>query len=126
MTERDQHTFAHRVSLAVSVVVLAALAVALMTGLGRDEPAQPVAEIAEVLVGSDGSRHVLVDVTNQGDLAAAGVQVSASLTIGGEEQTGDQTIDFLGAGEQQTVVFVFDTDPATGDLQVAVTSYAVP
>ena len=124
--EREQHTLAHRVSLGVSIVVLAALAIVLVAGADGHRPARPVAEIAAVRVAPDETRHVVVEVTNRGDRAAASVQVSVSVTIDGEEQTGDQTIDFLGAGEQRTVVFVVDGDPAEGDLAVRVTGFAVP
>lgn len=124
--EREPHTLAHRVSLGVSIAVLIALAFALVSGASGDDPARPVAEIIAVEVAGGGAHHVMVAVSNEGDRAAESVQVSASLTIGDEEQTGDQTIDFLGAGEQQTLVFVFRDDPAAGDLEIAVTSFAEP
>lgn len=125
-TEREQHTLAHRVSLGVSIAVLAALAIVLLTSVDGHQPARPVAEISAVRVEPDETRHVIVEVANRGGRAAASVQVSASVTIDGEEQTGDQTIDFLGAGEQRTVVFVVDGDPTEGDMVVRVTGFAVP
>lgn len=124
--EREPHTLAHRVSLGVSVLVLIALAVVLITGVGSGDPARPTATVETVRRLVDGTSHVVVEVVNEGHRAADGVQVSASLTIDGDEQTGDQTIDFLGAGEQRHVVFVFTGDPADGELEVAVTSFAVP
>lgn len=126
MTERRRPTTAHRVSLAISLILLAAVTLVLLAGLSQGDPAWPVAEIAEVRTLPDGTRHVLVDVTNEGERAAEGVQVSASLTIAGEEQTGDQTIDFLGGGERRTVVFVFESDPAAGELEIGVSSFTEP
>lgn len=65
-------------------------------------------------------------VALEGQSTAANVQVAAELVIEDETLAGDQTIDFLSGGETQHLSFVFDSDPATGDLSVAVTGYAVP
>ena len=57
---------------------------------------------------------------------AANVQVLAELIIDGDELTGDQTIDFLSGGEDQHLSFIFDEDPASGELSVVVTGFAIP
>ena len=66
------------------------------------------------------------EVLTEGDKTAANVQVRAELTIDGETIDGDQTIDFLSGGEDRALVFVFEQDPANGDVQVLVTSFAKP
>lgn len=110
----------------MSLAVLAVIGAVLLAGLGRPEPADPVVSVQELRATPGGSHQVVAEVTNEGDRAAASVQVSATLRIGGEEQVGDQTVDFLGAGEQRTVVFVFADDPARGQLEVVVSGFAVP
>jgi uncharacterized protein (TIGR02588 family) len=70
--------------------------------------------------------HVEVSVHNDGESTAAQVQVTADLTVGGRTLTGEQVIDFLSGGEEKQVVFIFDQDPASGDLRTTVTGYAVP
>jgi uncharacterized protein (TIGR02588 family) len=69
---------------------------------------------------------VPVDIVNHGDLGAAEVQVMAELTIDGATSSGDQVVDFLGGGERQELTFVFDEDPADGELVISVTGYAEP
>ena len=88
MTEDTPHRFAHRVSLGVSLVVLAAIALVLMTGARRNDPAHPVAAIATVRAVPDGGHHVLVDVTNEGDGAAQGVQVTQATVSRDLEELG--------------------------------------
>jgi len=117
---------AELISLVLSLMVLAIVLAVLMSGFDRDDPARPVAVVSAVDTGADGSGRVTVEVTNEGDRAAAGVQISASLATSSGEESGDQSIDFLGGGETRTVVFLFTEDPTTGQLDVAVTAFAVP
>lgn len=86
----------------------------------------PVAVVTGDVRAVDGQHHVTVEVTNGGDLTAANVQVSAELEIGGSTTSADQTIDFLAGGEHVEIFFVFDDDPAAGDLTVSVAGYATP
>jgi uncharacterized protein (TIGR02588 family) len=69
---------------------------------------------------------VEVSVENRGGATAADVQVVAELTTGGETTTADQMIDFLAAEETEDIVFVFGSDPATGELTVRVGSFTAP
>jgi uncharacterized protein (TIGR02588 family) len=117
---------AELISLGVSLVVLAIVLGVLLSGFGRNEAARPVANVTAVETEPDDTYRVTVDVTNEGDRAAAGVQISATLSTGTGEESGDQTIDFLGGGETRTLVFLFTEDPAAGELDIAVTSFAKP
>lgn len=111
------------VSLAVLVVVVALL----LAQLGRDAPPAPAVAIVEGEVDRQGDVfHVPVDVGNDGERAAANVQVLAELVGPEGAEMSDQTIDFLGAGESERLVFVFTTDPADGDLSVVVGGFTVP
>jgi uncharacterized protein (TIGR02588 family) len=124
---RDPRTPAEWTALVGSSLILAlvvGLIVAQMSG--ARSPAAPTVTVGEVRPVGD-LHHVDVTVTNEGDESAANVQVSAELTIDGEVvTTADQTIDFLSGDEEVDLVYVFEDDPADGDLAVAVTSFAEP
>lgn len=114
-------------TLAVSLVVLVAVVAGLVAEmLAGDDDARPVVTVAAPVAAGGGTYHVPVEVRNEGDRAASSVQVSADLVVDGVSTSGDQTIDFLGAGETESLVFVFPDDPATGTLDVVVSGFAVP
>jgi uncharacterized protein (TIGR02588 family) len=126
VTPRPPRSAAEWVSLVGAVAVVAAVVALILAQIpGEDRPAAPTATVDAVQQVGD-AFHVDVTVTNAGSRTAANVQVAAELTVGGEEQTGDQTIDFLSGGEDQRLSFVFDDDPADGELRVAITGYAEP
>ena len=123
---RGGRTVPERITLAVSSLVLAVVVVLLVVQVGAgDDPPQPAATVGPTIERGD-SFHVPVAVRNGGDRAAATVQVSASLTVGASTVEADQTIDFLGAGETEDLVFVFQDDPAGGELTVDVAGFAAP
>lgn len=126
MSKRGSRSVAEWVSflasLTVIVVIIGLIAVQIP---GSDDPAAPVARLEGVESVGD-AFHVRVAVRNEGDVTAVNVQVSAELTIEGETLTGDQTIDFLSGSQQQSLTFVFDQDPAAGELTVSVTGFAAP
>ena len=119
-------TSAEWVTLAGCCLVLAVLVGLIASQLNSTRaPAAPAA----VVDGTEevgGFHHVEVVVTNDGDETAANVQVTAELTIDGEVTSADQTIDFLAGDEEEDLVFVFEDDPAEGELRVAVSGFAVP
>jgi uncharacterized protein (TIGR02588 family) len=126
MTSRPPRTTAEWVSLAVSVTVLLLLVALIVAQIpDGDRPAASEARIERIRLVAD-TFHVDVSVHNHGDKTAANVQVSADFSVGDEAFSGDQTIDFLSGGEDRELSFVFDRDPASGNLRVAVTGYAVP
>lgn len=90
-----------------------------------DPPAAPDATIQKV-TERDGRFFVAVEVENRGGRTAENVQVVATLTIGEDVTEGDQMVDFLAGEEIEDVEFVFDDDPASGELTVSVTGYTVP
>lgn len=127
MTEpRGGRTTAEWASLAVSCLILAALVGLIGAQLtSTREPASPVAVVDGHHV-AHGFHHVAVVVTNHGDETASNVQVTAELTIDGDVTSADQSIDFLAGGEEEDLVFVFEDDPADGELRVAVSGFGVP
>ena len=110
------------IALALVLGVVAAIVVQVP---GSKEPASPRAEVGAV-VERDGTFVVPVSVENLGEETAENVQVSATLTIDGDEQTADQVVDFLAGGEVAEVEFLFGDDPADGDLEIEVTGFSVP
>jgi uncharacterized protein (TIGR02588 family) len=124
--DRDPRTAAEWVTLVCACVILGAVVALIAAQLqGEREPPAPVAEIDGVRAVA-AVHHVEVTVANEGDETAADVQVQAELTIDGESSEADQVIDFLAGGEEERLVFVFEEDPADGELTVAVTGFALP
>ncbi len=125
--EREPRTPAEWVTLVVASLILAVLVALIATQIDDTRsPAAPVAVVVGEARDVDGLHHVDVTVTNEGDHTAANVQVGAELKIGDETTVADQTIDFLAGDEEEDLVFVFEDDPADGELTVAVTSFAAP
>lgn len=114
------------VTFAVAAAVIVAVVVLIATEIPASrQPPRPVAEPGAVV--ERGSSFVVpVVVVNRGERTAEEVQVEATLTIDGEEQRGDQVIDFLSGGEEEELQFVFADDPDDGSLDVRVTGYGVP
>ena len=126
-TPHDPRTAAEWIALACSCLLLGVLTGLIVWRMGSErEPAAPVVEIAEAIRTVDGVHHVEVVVSNEGDTTAANVQVTAELTIGGTTSTADQLIDFLPGGAEEELVFVFEDDPAEGELSVVVSGFSVP
>lgn len=113
-------------TLVVSLLVLAVVVVLIVVEMvSVTEPAAPVADIGRVeRLGDRWGVHVVV--TNEGDETAANVQVSAELTTDEATETGDLSVDFLAGGEEQELVFVFDTDPGDAETSVVVSGFEVP
>jgi uncharacterized protein (TIGR02588 family) len=113
------------VSLLGSAAVVLVVVGLIVAQIGDDRPAAPTVRVDGVRAVGD-VFHVDVTVRNDGDDTAANVQVVAELTVAGTTSSGDQTIDFLSGGEDRELSFVFDRDPASGELRVAISGYAVP
>jgi uncharacterized protein (TIGR02588 family) len=127
VTERRERNAAEWVTLAASCLVLLVVVLLVAVQLVSDRyPAAPVATIDGPPHIEAGAHHVDVVVRNDGDETAANVQITATLTIDGEDHDADQVIDFLAGGEEEELVFVFEDDPADGELSVEVAGFAVP
>ena len=127
LAQRGARTSPEWVTFGVATTILL-LVVSALVGLSlrESEPATPHARQPGPSREINGRFYVAVDIINDGDEAAAEVQVTAELTIGGVTTSGEQVIDFLGGGESQSVTFVFTDDPATAELSISVTAFAAP
>ncbi|HEY5876969.1 MAG TPA: TIGR02588 family protein [Ilumatobacteraceae bacterium] len=122
-----QRTTAEWVTFAIScAVLLVVVGLVVLEMAASNDPPAPTATQAGPVRASDNHFFVPVEVVNDGDATAANVQVTAELVIGTQSYSGDQTIDFLGGGERAELAFSFDQDPAQGELDIRVSSYAVP
>lgn len=127
MSPRPSRSTAEWTTFAVSSLVLLALLVTVVLQAARsDRPPAPVAAVEGPVERRGRHFHVPVTVTNEGDETAEAVQVLVSLDIDGETIDADQTIDFLAGGDHRDLVFVFDHDPADGELAVRITGFTVP
>ena len=113
------------VSLAIVLAVLAAIGWIAATQNGSEGPSF-VVEIADVREAGL-AHHVQVRVRNTGDATAENVQVHAELAVpGGPPLEGDQQLDFLAAGGEAELTFVFAEEPILDRLTIEVVSYRVP
>jgi uncharacterized protein (TIGR02588 family) len=110
--------------IAASIVLAVLGLIAAQVPGGRD-PAAPRVVVGRS-VERDGRWFVPVTLENHGDETAENVQVIATLTVDEEETEADQVVGFLAGGEREDVEFVFEDDPAEGELEVVVGGYAVP
>ena len=118
---------AERVTFGVALAVLLVLVGLIVSQIpGSKQPASPRVKVGDP-IERDGHYEVPVEVENIGESTAENVQIDATLTMDDDdEQTADQTIDFLAAGETEEVVFLFDDDPSSGELEVRVGGFSVP
>lgn len=106
-------------------VLVGLIAVILVVWAGGESPATLVVDPGDVRE-SAGAYFVDATVSNEGDSTAANVQVIATLTIGDTQTEVEQVVDFVTGGEDAALVFVFQDDPAGGELELVVGSFADP
>lgn len=111
--------------VSLAVLLLVALLIVLQVGESK-EPALPTV-IKTGPVEKAGDRWLVpVEIRNEGGETAESVKVMASLEIEGETLESDQEVEFLAKGESAEVAFLFEKDPASGELEVTVAGYSIP
>lgn len=123
---RGPRTGAEWVTFTIACAILVALGAVIVARTGDDAPAEPIAAQAGPIIRSAAGYEVPVEVRNTGGLTAAEVQVRAELTIDDEVTESDQVVDFLAGDDTADLTFVFEDDPADGELVVEVTGYSTP
>jgi uncharacterized protein (TIGR02588 family) len=84
-------------------------------------------EIVEPARLTEGRYYVPFSLRNTGGHIARTVQVIAQLHLNnGQDETGEQQFDFLSGNERKSGSFVFEHDPAKGDLVIRVASFGLP
>lgn len=129
-SDHSKHTTAERITLAISVMILAAVMglTAYSTITTGEEP-----PTITVDVDLDGVRetelgfYVPITIANDGGLTAQDVVVTGELVLEeGESEIAEVTIAFLAGGESEQAELVFSTHPDEGEFTVRPTSYLVP
>ena len=127
MSEREDRTGAEWTTFGVSCLILLVLVALIVGQMSRSATdAAPIARQKGPVRVIGKQYFVDVEVTNEGDVTASNVQVTATLVVDGASATADQTIDFLAGGEVEDLVFVFADAPSDGELDVVVGSFGVP
>lgn len=129
-TDETKQSPAERVTLAMSVLILAGVLALAGWADVRTGDAPPTIRVepnlAEMREEQSGF-YVPIAITNDGGKTAESVTVSGELLIEGEEpETADVTIDFLAGGETEQAELVFTTDPNEGEFSVAPASFLYP
>lgn len=126
---RPPRTTAEWWAFGVSLALIVAVAAVILASwaIGPDGPPVLRARATGAPQAQGSSYRVPFEVENTGGEAATNVQVVAQLLIDGElAGDGEQGIMFLSAGERERGAFLFEDDPARGDLSIRVASYARP
>jgi uncharacterized protein (TIGR02588 family) len=118
-------TFAERVALGVSLLLLACV-VGVILWLWASEPQGPPRFAVErgAARPEAGLFHLPVAVTNVGGLAAGQVRVEGRLGGAGQEERPATTIEFLPVRARGELVLVFRGDPSGASVEVV--SYQLP
>ena len=95
---------------------------------GGEKPAVILVEPQMQEIRQDnGSYYLPVIVRNEGDPTVEEVNIEAELDTGaGEPETAQFTVNFLAGGEQVEGTFVFQHNPAEGNLTARVISFQKP
>ena len=93
----------------------------------QDQPPILAVKTTSDLRQAEGKFYIPFEVTNTGGGTVESVEVTAQLSIDGQVvETGQTQIDFLSSGEVSSGAFIFNHDPAQGDLSIRVASYKLP
>lgn len=127
MEQVRSHWIEWATGLIATVMILAMIGWLLFeAATTRDRPPQLSAKVLEVAPLSSGWR-VMIEVRNDGDQAAAAVDVKATLTEGDatveEAQT---TFDYVAAGSTSRGGLIFKQDPSSFGLEVVPTGFTEP
>lgn len=127
MEQVRSHWIEWATGLIATVMILAMIGWLLFeAATTRDRPPELSAKVLDVAPLSSGWR-VMIEVSNDGDQAAAAVDVKATLTEGDamveEAQT---TFDYVAAGSTSRGGLIFKQDPTSFGLEVVPTGFTEP
>lgn len=129
-TSTSERTTAERITLVISLVILASIFALAGWANVRTGDAPPTIEVEarlEAVRETDSGYYLPIRITNTGGLTAQDVTVVGELDTGEEQpETAEITITFLAGGEEESAELVFTTDPNEGELSVGATSYLQP
>lgn len=127
MEQVRSHWIEWATGLIATVMILAMIGWLLIeAATTRDRPPELSAKVLEVAPLSSGWR-VLIEVSNDGDQAAAAVDVKATLTEGDTTvEEARTTFDYVAAGSTSRGGLIFKQDPSSFGLEVVPTGFTEP
>lgn len=128
-SKRKSKSFAEKVTFAFSVAIVGLLVGLVLVSWIFNSHLPPVLAVAQngEIRALGGQFYIPFVLTNEGGENVESVQVVGELKIAGEtEESAEQSIDFLSAGERQEGAFIFGRNPQEGQLILRVASYKVP
>ena len=109
-----------------SALVIAMIAVLVMTAIGWEgRPPDLAAKLGEPEL-KDGVVTVAVEVTNHGDIAASDVEIEVVRSAGGEEQSSNVVLDFVPRHGTRRGQVSFPDATEVGSFKVAGIGFAEP
>lgn len=128
--QTQSRTTAERVTMGVSILILASILVLVGWTSMRSGDAPPEIDVVAEIdnVRSAGSLYyVPIVISNHGGRTAQTVTVSGELVhANGEVETADITIDFLAGGESERAELIFSSHPNEGEFTVFPVSFLMP
>jgi len=127
-SRQDQRSPAEWTTFGIATVIVAAIAGLVIWDWLTAQNQPPVLTVSQTgtVRTAKGQFYVPFSVTNSGGETAESVQVMADLQLKGKEETGEQQIDFLSAGETAEGAFIFSQNPQRGELTLRISSYKLP
>jgi len=127
-SQQDQRSPAEWTTFGIATVIVAAIAGLVIWDWLTAQNQPPVLTVSQTgtVRTAKGQFYVPFSVTNSGGETAESVQVMADLQLKGKEETGEQQIDFLSAGETAAGAFIFSQNPQRGELTLRISSYKLP
>jgi uncharacterized protein (TIGR02588 family) len=125
---QGQRSLAEWTTFGIATAVVAAIAGLVIFDWRTSNEQPPVLTLqqSETIRSVNGQFYLPFTVANSGGETVESVQIVAELQLKGQEETGEQQIDFLSAGETAEGAFIFSQDPQQGDLRLRVASYKLP
>lgn len=114
------------VGAAGAAAFLGIIGVLIWSGLRNDRAPPDVSVRVERVVAGENGYVVEFSAVNAGDMTAAGLVVVGELRAEGVVERREAMIDYLPAHSRRGGGFIFESDPAQGELRLFAESYADP
>ncbi|MGB3495155.1 MAG: TIGR02588 family protein [Elainellaceae cyanobacterium] len=126
---RSRRSLAEWITFTIAALILSALVGLIIYDwqVNQSRPPAFQVEVTESARVTDGRYYVPFSIQNTGGRIARTVQVTAELLLeNGDNESGEQQIDFLSGNERKSGSFVFSHNPQQGELLIRVASYGLP
>lgn len=127
--QRGGRSPAEWVTAGVALLIVSAVVALIVYDWLGTPPTPPVLEVQQLepIRAENEQFYVPFELHNTGGNAAEAVRVLAELTVDGEMvEEAEQEFDFVAVDDTRNGEFMFATDPASGELELRVTSFQEP